>query len=85
MVVRRRCLRTDCRERLKRVYENVEEHLDNRLSLSDVAAITSLSPYHFSRSFKQAIGVVRRTDLSLALIAREAGFADPSHGFRISP
>ena len=84
------------RDRLKRVHEYVEAHLDHRLSLNDLAAITSLSPYHFSRSFKQAIGVgpqryimqrrleraktlMRRTDLSLALIAREAGFADPSH------
>lgn len=84
------------RERLKRVYDYVEAHLDQRLSITDLAAIACLSPYHFSRSFKQAVGIgpqryitqrrldrakalMRRTNLSLALIAQETGFADQSH------
>jgi AraC family transcriptional regulator len=84
------------RERLKRVHDFVEEHLDQRLSLTDLAAVSCLSPYHFSRSFKQAVGIgpqryimqrrleraktlMRRTNLPLALIAQEAGFADQSH------
>jgi AraC family transcriptional regulator len=83
-------------ERLKRVYDFVEGHLDQRLSLTDLASISCLSPYHFSRSFKQTVGVgpqryvtrrrleraktlMRRTNLPLALIAQEAGFADQSH------
>jgi len=45
------------RERLNRVYDYVEAHLDDQLSLTDVAAIACLSPYHFSRSFKQAVGI----------------------------
>jgi AraC-like DNA-binding protein len=45
------------RERLKRVYDYVETHLGDQLSLTDVAAIACLSPYHFSRSFKQAVGI----------------------------
>lgn len=84
------------RERLKRVYDYVEGHLDQQLGLADLAAIACLSPYHFSRSFKQAVGIgpwryitqrrlarakalMRRTNLPLALIAQEAGFADQSH------
>ena len=84
------------RERLKRVHDYVEGHLDQRLSLTDLATISCLSPYHFSRSFKQAVGVgpqryitqrrleraktlMRRTNLPLAIIAQEAGFADQSH------
>jgi AraC-like DNA-binding protein len=84
------------RQRLKRVHDYVEEHLDQRLSLTDLAAVSCLSTYHFSRSFKQAVGVgpqrylvqrrferakalIRRTNLSLALISQEAGFADQSH------
>ena len=84
------------RERLKRVYDYVEGRLDQRLSLTDLAAVSCLSPYHFSRSFKQTVGVgpqryitqrrleraktlMRRTNLPLALIAQEAGFADQSH------
>ena len=45
------------RERLKRVYDYVEAHLNGRLRLPDLASITGLSIYHFSRSFKQAVGI----------------------------
>ena len=45
------------RERLHRVYDYIEAHLDDRLSLNDLAGVACLSPYHFSRSFKQAVGV----------------------------
>jgi AraC family transcriptional regulator len=44
-------------ERLARVYDYVEAHLDRRLRLPDLASITGLSIYHFSRLFKQAAGV----------------------------
>jgi AraC family transcriptional regulator len=43
-------------ERLKRVYDYIEAHLDDRLTLTDLASIACLSPYHFSRSFKRAVG-----------------------------
>jgi AraC family transcriptional regulator len=45
------------RERLKRVRDYIEAHLDDRLTLTDLAKVACLSPYHFSRSFKQSIGV----------------------------
>jgi AraC family transcriptional regulator len=44
-------------ERLERVRAYVEAHLDDDLSLTVLADIACLSPYHFSRSFKQATGV----------------------------
>jgi AraC family transcriptional regulator len=44
-------------ERLKRVRDYVEVHLDEDLSLTTLADIACLSPYHFSRSFKEATGV----------------------------
>ena len=44
-------------ERVKRVQDYIETHLDDRLTLSDLAGVACLSPYHFSRSFKQAVGV----------------------------
>jgi len=44
-------------ERLQRVRDYVEAHLDDRLTLTELADIACLSPYHFSRSFKQATGV----------------------------
>ena len=45
------------RERLKRVRDYIESHLDDRLTLTDLAGVACLSPYHFSRSFKEAVGV----------------------------
>ena len=44
-------------ERLRRVRDYVEAHLDDDLSLTALADIACLSPYHFSRSFKEAAGV----------------------------
>jgi AraC family transcriptional regulator len=44
-------------QRLQRVRDYVEAHLDEDLSLTVLADIACLSPYHFSRSFKQATGV----------------------------
>jgi AraC family transcriptional regulator len=44
-------------ERLQRVRDYVEAHLDEDLSLTILADIACLSPYHFSRSFKQTAGV----------------------------
>jgi len=65
------------RERLQRVYDYIEEHLDDRLTLADIAAVACLSPYHFSRSFKQAVGVSphhyvmqRRIDRAKTLMRR---------------
>jgi AraC family transcriptional regulator len=44
-------------QRLQRVRDFIEAHLDEDLSLTILADIACLSPYHFSRSFKQATGV----------------------------
>jgi AraC family transcriptional regulator len=44
-------------ERLGRVRDYIEAHLDDDLSLTTLADIASLSSYHFSRSFKEATGV----------------------------
>jgi AraC-like DNA-binding protein len=65
------------RERLKRVYDYIEAHLDVRLTLADLSGVACLSPYHFSRSFKQAVGMGpqryvmhRRVERAKALISR---------------
>jgi AraC-like DNA-binding protein len=44
-------------ERLQRVRDYIEAHLAERLTLTDIAGVACLSPYHFSRSFKRATGV----------------------------
>jgi len=41
---------------LQRARDFVEAHLDGDLSLTVLADIACLSPYHFSRSFKLATG-----------------------------
>jgi AraC family transcriptional regulator len=44
-------------KRLKRVLDYVESHLGERLTLGDLARVACLSRCHFSKSFKQAVGV----------------------------
>ena len=44
------------RRRLTRVLEHIELHLEEDLSVGRLAAIASLSHFHFARSFKQATG-----------------------------
>jgi len=45
------------RDRLIRVQDYIEAHLDDRLTLTELAGVACLSAYHFSRSFKQTTGV----------------------------
>ncbi|MBD2464234.1 helix-turn-helix transcriptional regulator [Oscillatoria sp. FACHB-1407] len=42
---------------LKLVVDYIDAHLDQELSLEELAAIAQLSAYHFCRSFKQSTGV----------------------------
>jgi len=65
------------RERLQRVCDYIEAHLDDRLTLADLAGVACLSSYHFSRSFKQAVGIgpqryviQRRIDRAKTLMRR---------------
>jgi AraC-like DNA-binding protein len=43
--------------RLKRVVEYVENHLSERIGLSDLAAVAGLSRMHFARQFRTATGL----------------------------
>jgi AraC family transcriptional regulator len=43
--------------RLRRVIEYVDAHLDQDLSLAELAAVAEFSPSHFKALFKQAVGV----------------------------
>ncbi|MGA2395328.1 MAG: AraC family transcriptional regulator [Candidatus Lustribacter sp.] len=42
--------------RLQLAQQYVEQHLDERLAVEDIAAVTGLSTFHFTRVFKQATG-----------------------------
>lgn len=43
--------------KLRRVTEFIDGNLENDLSLAEIAQSADLSPYHFSRSFKQTTGI----------------------------
>jgi AraC family transcriptional regulator len=43
--------------RLRRVLEYMQDHLDQELSLMALAAVAQMSPYYFSRLFKQSTGL----------------------------
>jgi len=43
--------------RLRRVLEYMQSHLDQELSLAALAAVAQMSPYYFSRLFKQSTGL----------------------------
>lgn len=80
---------------LQQVLSFINDQLDQDLSLAAMAAVAHLSPYHFARLFKQAVGqsphqyVIRQrveaakrllaSGLPTAQVAAEAGFADYSH------
>ena len=80
---------------LQRVLTHIADNIANNLSLNDLAAITHLSPHHFSLRFKQSLGisphqfVIRRRiemaqrllcrPIPLAQIAHQVGFASQSH------
>jgi AraC family transcriptional regulator len=71
-------------QQLSKVVEYIDEHLDRNLSLSELAALVQLSPYHFARLFKRATGIAphqyhirRRIELAKQLLlARELGIAE---------
>ncbi len=62
-------------QRIRRVLEYIEANLDTELTLAELAGIACLSPCHFSRSFKDAVGfgpqrytVQRRVERAKALL-----------------
>ncbi|HRV91723.1 MAG TPA: AraC family transcriptional regulator [Anaerolineae bacterium] len=75
--------------------EYLEAHFDENVSLDQLAHIANLSPYHFTRTFSQVIGLPPHAYLNhirveraktllaqgypIAHIAAETGFVDQSH------
>jgi AraC family transcriptional regulator len=60
-----------------RVEQYVDEHLSERVSLSTMAALVQLSPFHFARAFKHSFGMpphrffmMRRIEEAKTLLAR---------------
>jgi AraC family transcriptional regulator len=68
----------DYQRRLLRVLVHVQQHLDEPLALSDLAALACFSPYHFHRIFRGMVGesvkeYVRRLRLERAAGRLKAG------------
>jgi AraC family transcriptional regulator len=70
------------RGRLRAVVEYIEEHLDARPSLGQLAAVARLSPYHFARQFKAATGlpphqyvILRRVERAKRLLQTGGDFS----------
>lgn len=62
---------------LRRVRDHVEQHLSEKIQLADLATIAGLSECHFSRAFKQSVGIPphryvmrRRIEAAARLIER---------------
>ena len=63
----------------KRTAEYIEAHLGDQISLTTLADIAQLSPFHFTRAFKQSFGMpphryhtARRIERAKALLARQS-------------
>jgi len=46
-----------CQHKLRWVQDYINDYLEGQFSLDELAAIAQLSPYHFSRAFKQSVGI----------------------------
>jgi AraC family transcriptional regulator len=88
------------RRQVQGVTDFVLAHLDQDISLEELAEQTGFSPYHFARLFRRTTGesphqfvlrqriekachLLKTTDMPLAHIALESGFANQSHFTRI--
>jgi AraC family transcriptional regulator len=62
----------------KAVCDYIEENLNQDISLAELAAIARLSPYHFCRAFKEAVGEPpHRYQTSRRIARAKALLADP--------
>jgi len=66
--------------KLRTIVEYIEDHLDDGLTLTDLATVARLSPYHFARQFKAASGLpphqfvlARRVERAKQLLQGAAG------------
>jgi AraC family transcriptional regulator len=84
------------RYKLQRVTDYINDNLREDLALGKIAAILSMSRYHFAHAFRQTTGLaphryviqrrieyakrlLRETDLTVAEVARQVGYANQSN------
>jgi AraC family transcriptional regulator len=78
------------RGRLRSVLEYIEEHLDAAPTLTEIAAVTGLNPYHFARQFKAATGlpphqfvIARRVEQAKHLLEVDGDLSLAAIGVRV--
>jgi AraC family transcriptional regulator len=80
---------------LQRICEQIEAHIEEKISVDALATLARLSAPHFTRAFRHSAGLpphtyvlrrleraelmLRNTQLPLSKIAAAMGFADQSH------
>src|SRR5262249_1198951 len=57
----------------KKLAQYIEEHLADEISLSSLAQLVRLSPFHFSRAFKESFGMPPHRYLTRQRIERAKG------------
>ena len=58
------------RQKVERVQAFIEQNFARRLRVEDLAAVVHMSPFHFTRLFKQATGISPHAYLTLERIER---------------
>ena len=75
------------RAALRRVLDYIGDNLAHDLSLETIAAVAGVSPYHFTRLFKQSVGLTlhryvtqqRVSEAKRLLLAGRSSIADVAH------
>ena len=62
--------------RLRRVIDFMEAHVDGDIGVDDLASVACLSPFHFSRAFKEATGLTPHRFLSQRRLQRARRLLD---------
>jgi AraC family transcriptional regulator len=71
-------------ERVNRVLDYISEHLDDKLSLARLSAISCFSPFHFHRIFQGVTGETLNSHVRRVRLERAAALMKASQGKRIT-
>jgi AraC-like DNA-binding protein len=64
---------------VKRAREYLETHFAERISISKLASLTSLSPYYLARSFEKIVGLPPHAYLESVRVRKARGFLDQGY------
>jgi AraC family transcriptional regulator len=81
MDYRKQQLESEYRSRVNRVMDHIQAHLDEALTLEDLAGVACFSPYHFHRIFSALVGETLGDHIRRVRLERAAGMlrGNPYH------